>query len=81
MAHWLSPDSLQVMSPSSLLKTRITSTGYGQLIEHDELRVKPLSFHQPIIASTYDPAESIATPPPESDLDDEQLRTLLDHCA
>ena len=48
-----------------------------QLIEHEDLRVKPLSFHQSIIASTYDSAESIATPPPQSDLDDEQLRALL----
>ena len=43
------------------------------------IRVKPLSFHQPITASTYDSAESIATPPPESDSDDQQLRALLAH--
>ena len=36
-----------------------------------------LSFHLSIMASTYDLAESIATPPPESDFDDEQLRALL----
>ena len=29
------------------------------------------------MASTCDSAESIATPPPESDLDDEQIRALL----
>ena len=50
-------------------------TGDGQLTEHEDLRVKPLSFHQSITASTYDSAESIATP--ESDSDDDQLRPLL----
>ena len=40
------------------------------LAEHKDLRVKPLSFHQSITASTYDSGESIATLPPESDLDD-----------
>ena len=48
-----------------------------QLTEHEDFRVKRLSFHQSTTASTYDPAESIATPLPESDLDDEQLRALL----
>ena len=52
-------------------------TQEGQFTEHEDLRVKPLSFHQSITASTYDSAESIATPLPESDLDDEQLRALL----
>ena len=47
-----------------------------QFTEHEDLRIKPLFFHQSIIASTYDSAESIATPP-ESDSDDEQLRALL----
>ena len=51
-------------------------SGDGQFTEHMDLRVKLLSFHQSIIASTYDSAESIATPP-ESDFDDEQLRALL----
>ena len=48
-----------------------------KLTEHEDLRVKLLSFHQWITASTYDSAESITTPPPESDSDDEQLRALL----
>ena len=49
--------------------------------EHEDLRVKPLSFHQSITASTYDSAESIATPLSESDSDDEQLRARwLHHC-
>ena len=34
-------------------------------------------FHRPSITSTLDSAESIATLPPESDLDDEQIRALL----
>ena len=29
------------------------------------------------MTSTHDPAESSATPPPESDLDDEQIRNML----
>ena len=47
-------------------------TGDGQFTENEDLRVRPFSFHQSIIASTYEPAESIATHP-ESDIDDEQL--------
>ena len=48
----------------------------GQFSELEDLRVRPLSFNQSFIASTFDSAESIATPP-ESDFDDEQLRALL----
>ena len=47
------------------------------LAEHEDLRVKPLFFHQPSMASTCDSEESIATPPPDSDLDDDQIRALL----
>ena len=47
------------------------------LAEDDDLCVKPLFFHRPSITSTYDSSESIATPPPESDLDDEQIRAPL----
>ena len=32
-------------------------TGDGQFTEHEDLRVRPLSFHQSIIVSTYDSAE------------------------
>ena len=46
----------------------------GQITELED-RVKFLSY-QSITASTYDSAESIATPL-EADLDDEQRRTLL----
>ena len=49
----------------------------NQLAEHEDLCVKSLFFHRPSIASTCDSAESIVTPPPVSDLDDEQLRALL----
>ena len=45
--------------------------------EDNPVQVKPLSLHRPSMTSTYDSAECIATPPPESDVDDEQIRTLL----
>ena len=34
-------------------------------------------FHKPSMTSTHDSAESIATPPPKSDLDDDELRNML----
>ena len=43
-------------------------SGDGQFTEHEDSRVRPLSFHQSVMASTYDSAESIATHP-ESDID------------
>ena len=55
-------------------------TGYElkDLAEEDNLvQVKPSFFQRPSMTSTYDSAESIATLPPESGLDDEQIRTLL----
>ena len=56
-----------------------TCAGYEpkDLAGNEDFRVKPLFFHRPSIASTYDSAESIATPPPASDLDDEQIRALI----
>ena len=45
--------------------------------EDNPVQVQPLLFHRPSMTSTYDSAESIATPLPESDLHDEQIRTLL----
>ena len=39
--------------------------------------VTPIFFHRPSVTSTYDSDESIATLPPESDLDDEQMRKML----
>ena len=50
---------------------------YQDLAEHEDLRAIPLLFHRPSIASTCDSAESIATPPPDSDLEDDQIRVLL----
>ena len=44
--------------------------------EDNPVQVKQMFFHRPSMTSPYDFAESIATPPPESDLDDEQVRTM-----
>ena len=38
---------------------------------------KDRAENEDLIASTYDSAESIATPSPQSDFDDEQIRALL----
>ena len=54
-----------------------TSYELKDLEENDDPRVKLLFFNRPSFTSTYDSAESIATPPPESDLDDEQICALL----
>ena len=56
-----------------------TSTVYEpkDLAEIDDLCVKQLFFYRPSFTSTHESARSIATPPPESDLDDEQIRALL----
>ena len=56
-----------------------TCAGYEpkDLAGNEDFRVKPFFFHRPRKASTYDSAESIATHPPESGLDDEQIRALL----
>ena len=54
-------------------------TGYepNGLTEMNNTEVTPMFFHRPSMTSTYDSAESIATSPPESDLDDEQSRDML----
>ena len=44
--------------------------------DNEEIGVKPLSCSQSSTNSAYDSAESIATPP-DSDLEDEQLRKML----
>ena len=44
--------------------------------EKEEIVVKPMSYSQSLIHSAFDSAESIATPP-DSDLEDEQLRKML----
>ena len=45
--------------------------------EDTSMLVKPMCFHRPSMTSTFDSAESIATSPAESDLDDEHLRDML----
>ena len=45
--------------------------------EDNSILVKPMFIHRQSMTSTYDSAKSIATPPPESDLDDEQTRNML----
>ena len=47
-----------------------------QFNELEEIRVRLWYFHQSIVSSTQDSAESNATPQ-EADFDDEQLRALL----
>ena len=51
-------------------------TGYepNDLIEMINTEVTPIFFHKLCVTSTCDSAESIATHPPESDLDDEQIK-------
>ena len=65
------------MSPSSLLNFRIISFSSKTSAEQEDFDVNHLLFHRPSAASTKDSAESIATPPPDTDLDDEQIRALL----
>ena len=55
-------------------------TGYEpkDLTEEDNSKVvEQMYFHRESMTSTCDSAESIATPPLESDLDDEQIRNML----
>ena len=55
-------------------------TGYEpkSLTEEDtSFLVKTMFFHRPSMASTSDSAGGVATPPPVSDLDDEQIRNML----
>ena len=44
--------------------------------DFEELGVRPLSYSQSLIHSAHDSTESIATPP-DSDLEDQQLRKML----
>ena len=54
-------------------------TGYApnDLTEMNNTEITPIIFHRPSVTSTCDSAESITTRPPESDLDDEQMRNML----
>ena len=45
--------------------------------EDNSILVKPMLFHRPSMTSTHDSAESITTPPPTSDLDDDPIRNML----
>ena len=56
-----------------------TLTGYepNDFVEMNNTEVTPIFVHRPCVTSTFDSAESIATPPQESDLDDEQVRDML----
>ena len=60
-APWRKRTGLQVMSPKFSLKST---------------PLQPMFFHTPSMTSTCHSAESIAIPPPESDLD-EQIRNML----
>ena len=73
------PGPFRGYEPRQLLKTGITGIS-PETISLLNTRIyvsNLLSFLQPITASTYDSAESIMTPPPDSDLDDEQIRDML----
>ena len=82
-SHFLSSETELCHDPQQVsigyLADPTNFTGYKpkDLSENEDLRVKPLLFHRPSLTSTYDAAESIATLPPESDLDDDQIRTML----
>ena len=66
--------------PKRIELNRILVNPQNQIIDDqddiEEIGVKPLSYIQPLIHSAYDSAESIATPP-DSHLEDEQLRKML----
>ena len=64
-ASWLKRSRFQVMSPKISLKRTLLAL------------VKQMIFHRSSMTSTCDSAESITTPLPESDLDDEQIRKKL----
>ena len=71
----------------SLMPESTSPTGYEpncliednskDLNEMTSMEIKPMFFHRPSLTSTYGSAESVATPTPESDLDDDQIRNLL----
>ena len=72
------PPSLKGYEPKQLAETQDhRHSEDNQLAEHEDPRVKPLFFRRPDVTSTYDSAESIVTPPPDSDLDYEQIRALV----
>ena len=66
--------------PKRIELNRILVNPQNQTIDDqddiEEIGVKLLSYSQSLVHSAYDSAESIATPP-DSDLEDEQLRKML----
>ena len=68
------------MSPKRIELNGILVNPQNQIIDDQDviegIGVKLLSYSQSLIHSAYDSAESIATPP-DSDLEDEQLRKML----
>ena len=55
-----------------------SATGHEpNLVEDSSMEIKPMFFHKPSMTSTCDTSESIATLPPESDLDDDQSQNML----
>ena len=69
-----------VMRPKWIELNRILVKTQNLIIydqdDSEEIGVKKLSYSQSLVHSAYDSAESIATPP-DSDLEDEQLRKVL----
>ena len=57
--------------------TSLTGFEPNNLMEDNTMEIKPILFHKPNMTSTYDTSESIATHPPDSDLDDDQIRNML----
>ena len=72
--------SSKVYEPKRIELNRILVNPQNQKIDDqddiEEIGVKPLSYSQSLIHSASDSAESTATPP-DSDLEDEQLRKML----
>ena len=78
VALWLSPTLHRLWVQAACWKSGSQAFHRRQAVYWTRgFTCQTLSFHLPITASTYDSAESIATPLPDSDLDDEQLRALL----
>ena len=61
-----------------LNRTYVQFNEPNNLTEMNNIEITPIFFHRPSVTSTYDTSESIATLPPESDLDDGTC--WLHHC-
>ena len=62
--------------PTAETRSPISYEPNSRIVDNST-EVKPMFFHRPSMTSTYDSAESIATLPPESDVDDEQIWNML----